>query len=56
MNKTGKTRFQATKLYIPSDKKRTVKQILEVGFKTVNIYKMDFYEDTDIELYVFKKT
>tara|TARA_B100001964_G_C14077817_1_gene528822 strand:- start:62 stop:907 length:846 start_codon:yes stop_codon:yes gene_type:complete len=56
MNKTGKTRFQATKLYIPLDKKRTVKQILEVGFKTVNIYKMDFYEDTDIELFVFKKT
>ena len=55
MNKTKKVRIQKTKLYIPKNKEKTIKQILEVGFKLHNTHKMEFYDDTDIELYVFKK-
>ena len=55
MNKTKKIKMHKTKLYIPKNKEKTIKQILEVGFKLYNTYRMEFYDDTDMELYVFKK-
>ena len=55
MNKTKKVRIQKTKLYIPKNKEKTIKQILEVGFTLHNTHRMEFYDDTDMELYVFKK-
>tara|TARA_B110000977_G_C11071649_1_gene489733 strand:+ start:1680 stop:2516 length:837 start_codon:yes stop_codon:yes gene_type:complete len=55
MNKTKKIRMQETKLYIPKNKEKTIKQILEVGFKLYDTHKMEFYDDTDLVLYVFKK-
>ena len=50
-----KIRDQKTKLYIPKNKEKTIKQILEVGFKLYDTHRMEFYDDTDMELYVFKK-
>lgn len=53
MNATGNIRNQTTKLYIPDDPKKTIAQILEVGFEMVNRYKLS--KDSDVELLVFKK-
>lgn len=53
MNKNGNTRYQLTKLYIPDNSKKTIAQILEVGFKLVNRYNNK--DDEDMELLVFKK-
>lgn len=53
MNKNGNMRFQLTKLYIPDNSKKTIAQILEVGFKLVNRFSNK--NDEDMELLVFKK-
>ena len=53
MNTNGNIRFQLTKLYIPDNSKKTIAQILEVGFKLVNRYNNK--NDEDMELLVFKK-
>lgn len=55
LNKTKKIRMQETTLHIPKNKEKTIKQILEVGFKLHDTHRMEFYDDTDMELYVFKK-
>ena len=55
MNNNNNVRFQNTKLYIPKIKDKIVKQSMEAGFEVKNIYKMNFYDDTDLELYLLKK-
>tara|TARA_B100000780_G_scaffold250841_4_gene197182 strand:- start:3408 stop:4268 length:861 start_codon:yes stop_codon:yes gene_type:complete len=55
MSDNNNSRFHETKLYIPKIKDKTIKQALEAGFEIKNIYKMGFYDDTDIELYMLKK-
>ena len=55
MNNNNNVRFQNTKLYIPKIKDKIVKQAIEAGFIVKNIFKMNFYDDTDLELYMFQK-